>query len=231
MLAAGAWGLLAAGSLVVGAVIGLTLPIPRRIVALVLGFGAGALVSALAFDLTEEAFRGAGTVVTAAGLAAGALTYFLGNLALDRRGTGTTAGPGIVLGALLDGVPESIVLGATLLAGQGVSLSFLAAVLVSNLPEGLAGARDLQEDGHRASRIIGLWVGVAVASGVAAALGYAALGSMSPGPVAAVQAFAAGAIITMLADTMFPEAFDNGVAAVGLATAFGFATAFLLSTA
>ena len=230
MLAAGAWGLLAAGSLVVGAVIGLTLPIPRRIVALVLGFGAGALVSALAFDLTEEAFRGAGTVVTAAGLAAGALTYFLGNLALDRRGTGTTAGPGIVLGALLDGVPESIVLGATLLAGQGVSLSFLAAVLVSNLPEGLAGARDLQEDGRRASRIIGLWVGVAVASGVAAALGYAALGSMSPGPVAAVQAFAAGAIITMLADTMFPEAFDNGGAAVGLATAFGFATAFLLST-
>ena len=230
MLAAGAWGLGAAAWLVIGAAIGLWVPIPRRIVALVLGFGAGALVSALSFDLTEEAFRGAGTAVTAGGLAAGAATYFAGNLLLHRRSANATAGAGILLGALLDGVPESVVLGTTLLAGHGISVSFLAAVVVSNLPEGLAGARDLREDGHRPWRIIGLWVAVAVASAIAAALGYGALGAMSAGPVAAAQAFAAGAIITMLADTMFPEAFRNGGPAVGLATALGFATAFLLST-
>lgn len=232
---AGLWGALAGSALVLGSTLGLTLHVPRPIVALVMAFGAGALVSALAFDLADEAFRMGGTFIFAIGVAAGAIAYFVGNRLIDRLGDassthdGQTGGRAIVLGAILDGVPESLVLGATLIGGGGVSPSFLAAVAMSNLPEGLAGSRDLREEGHGPKWIIGMWIGVAFASALAAALGNALLSAMAPELLAAAQSFAAGAIITMLADTMFPEAFDGGGDRVGLATALGFATAFLLS--
>jgi ZIP family zinc transporter len=245
MLEAGLWGLAAASALVVGAVAEIGLHISRRITALIMAFGAGALVSALAFDLTEEAFARGGTGIFAAGLAAGALAFFVGNRVVVRLGApararrsrqagrssaGSSHGPAIVLGTLLDGLPESIVLGATLLGGATVSASFLAAVFLSNIPEGAAGTRDLSGEGHARRWILLLWVGVAVASGLASGLGYGLLGAMNQGAVAVVQAFAAGAILTMLADTMIPEAFENGGDLVGLATALGFAAAFLLST-
>ena len=152
---AGLWGALAASALMLGAVAALALPVPRRIVALVMAFGAGALVSALSFDLAEEAFRVGGTLVFGVGMAAGAIVYYAGDTLIDRlsgKGAATpgrTKGPAIVLGVLRDGIPESLVLGATLIGGAGVSPSFLAAVVVSNVPEGLAGTSDLVEDGHR----------------------------------------------------------------------------------
>lgn len=223
---AGLWGTLAGSALVLGAVAALTLPVPRQVVALVMAFGAGALVSALAFDLAEDAFRVGGTLVFALGLAAGALAYYAGDRLIGYLGGG---GGAILFGALLDGVPESLVLGATLIGGAGVSPSFFAALLISNLPEGMAGSRDLADEGHSRRSILGLWVAIALASGIAAAIGNAVLGSMSTTLLAAAQSFAAGAIITMLADTMFPEAFESGGDRVGLATAFGFASAFLLS--
>ena len=122
------------------------------------------------------------------------------------KAAGGTEGAGlpIALGALLDGLPESFVLGASLVSGPGVSVSFLVAVLLSNLPEGLVGARDLREEGHSERWIMGLWIGVAVASGISAAIGFAVLGSMTAEPLGLTKAFAAGAILTMLADTMFP---------------------------
>jgi len=232
-VAAALWGLAAASSLALGSIGGVTLPIPRSIVALVMAFGAGALISALSFDLAEEAFKAGGTFVTGAGLAAGATAYFVGAVLLDRRarraGEKEGGGLAIALGAFLDGVPESIVLGASLLGGATVSASLLAAVFLSNAPEGFAGSRDLVEEGHRPRRVVALWVGVAVASGLAAGVGNALLTGADPGIVAAAQAFAGGAILTMLADTMFPEAFEHGGDAVGLTTVLGFAVAFLLS--
>ena len=230
MLEAGFWGLVAGSSLVVGAALGIWLPIPRRFVALIMGFGAGALVSALAFDLTAEAFEEGGAALTAIGLAAGGLTFFIGDVLIE-SGVGKAGGAGlaIALGALLDGLPESFVLGASVLGGAGVSVSFLVAVLLSNLPEGLAGARDLREGGYSVPWILGLWSGVAIASGVAAAIGFVLIGSMAGEPQGLAKAFAAGAILTMLADTMFPEAYETGGKGVGLATLFGFALAFFLS--
>jgi ZIP family zinc transporter len=240
VLEAGLWGLVGASSLLLGALVGLLLNIPRRNVALLMAFGSGALTSALAFDLTEEAFTHGGTGVVAGGLAIGALTFFGGNQLLKRRGASRRGsemasatednGPAIVLGALLDGIPESVVLGSTLLAGAGVGVPFLAAVFVSNVPEALSAAVDLRREGHSRGWIIGLWVVVAAASGVAAGLGYQALGSMA-GSIAVplIQAFAAGAILTMLVDTMIPEAFADGGDWTGLATVLGFAAAFLLS--
>ena len=237
MLEAGLWGLVAASSLIVGALLGLYVPISRRTVALVMGFGAGALISAVAFDLTAEAFEAGGGPTTAIGLAVGALAFFAGDTALERRqrsepkavGAPKTSGPAIVLGVLLDGIPESFVLGATLVGGGGVTVSFLAAVFISNLPEGLAGARDLREEGHDVGWITRLWIVVVLVSGLAAALGYAALSALPGQSGAFVQAFAAGAILTMLADTMVPEAFEGGGPRVGLATVMGFAVAFFLS--
>lgn len=233
MLEAAAWGLVASSSLVIGAVAGLWLPIPRNVVAMFMAFGAGALTSAVAVDLAAEAFEGGGTALTAIGLIGGGLAFVAGDRLLQRRATARPdaaagGGPAIVLGALLDGVPESVVLGATLLGGAGVSPSFLAAVLLSNLPEGVAGARDLSDAGHPRLRILAIWATVAILSAAAAGIGFALLGGMSPGLVALAQAFAAGAILAMLADTMFPEAFAHGGDAVGLATVLGFATAFLL---
>jgi zinc transporter, ZIP family len=240
---AGLWGLAAASSLIAGAAAGIWLRIPRRAVALVMGFGAGALISALAFDLTEEAFARGGTLATAAGLAAGAMTYFIGDQLLTRsarrhasepvtqRTTPPTSGPAIVLGTLLDGMPESIVLGASLLGGTGLSVSLLGAIFLSNVPEGVAGGRDLADEGHGHGWIIGLWVGVVVASALAAGIGNGFLSGMNSGSVAVVQAYAGGAILTMLADTMMPEAFENGGDWVGISTVLGFAAAFLLSRA
>jgi ZIP family zinc transporter len=234
---AGLWGVVAASSLVIGALAGVTLKVPRGTVALVMGFGAGALISALAFDLTEESFQSSGTVATAIGLAAGALTYFVGDSLLQRRArrraagapAAKTGGPAILLGTLLDGLPESIVLGATLLGGAGVSTSLLAAIFLSNVPEGVAGGRDLSDEGHPRRIAIGVWIGVAIASGLAAGLGNALLTGAEPAVVAVVQAYAGGAILAMLATTMMPEAFENGGDAVGLATVLGFAAAFFLS--
>jgi ZIP family zinc transporter len=222
---------------VVGALIALLGPLPRRFVALIMAFGAGALVSALAFDLSEEAFRVGGTLVFALGLAAGSLVYYAGARLIGSRRKARPAsddsagGPAILLGALLDGVPESLVLGATLVGGAGVSPSFLGAVLISNLPEGIAGTRDLADAGLPRRWILTLWAAVAIVSGLAAGIGNAVSSGMDPVVLAAAQSFAAGAILTMLADTMFPEAFEAGGDRVGLATALGFATAFLLARA
>lgn len=234
MLEAGFWGLLAGSSLVLGAAIGIWLPIPRRIVALIMGFGAGALVSALAFDLTAEAFEEGGAALTAIGLAAGGLTFFIGDVLIESPATAKKAAGGaglaIALGALLDGLPESFVLGASVAGGSGVSVSFLVAVLLSNLPEGLVGGRDLRREGRADRWIMALWIGVAVASAISSAIGFAVFGAMSAEPLGVSKAFAAGAILTMLADTMFPEAYKDGGKGVGLATLLGFALAFFLST-
>ncbi len=236
MLEAGLWGLAAASTLIIGAGIGLLAQVPRRIVGLVMAFGVGALTSALAFDLTDEAFRVGGTLPVAAGLGAGALAFYAGNRLLSQSRRGRTvaqpdgSGPAIVLGALLDGIPESVVLGSTLLAGAGVSVPFLAAVAISNVPEALTAAVDLRREGHRPGWILWLWLAVALVSGVAAAVGYFALGEMGGSEwVPLIQAFAAGAILTMLVDTMIPEAFADGGDLVGLATVLGFAAAYFLT--
>ena len=236
MLEAGLWGLAAASTLVIGAWIGLAARVPRRVVGLAMAFGVGALISALAFDLTQEAFRIGGTLPVGIGLGAGALTFYAGNRLLEsgRRGSKVSGpdgnGKAIVLGALLDGIPESIVLGSTLLAGAGVSVPFLAAVAISNVPEGLTSAVDLRREGHRPGWIISVWAIVALVSGLAAGLGYGLLGVMGASEwVPLIQAFAAGAILTMLVDTMIPEAFADGGNLVGLATVLGFAAAFFLT--
>lgn len=241
MLEAGFWGLVGGLALLVGAVLGLYSRASTRIIGLVMGFGSGVLISALSFELTREAFDKAGGDAVVIGLSLGALTFFAGDWIIDHRGgehrkrsggQQSDGQPGaIVLGSLLDGIPESVAIGATLLGGGGIGLPVVAAVFMSNIPESMSAATGLRKAGHSPRWILGLWTAVALVSALASALGFVLLDGAPPDIVAAIQAFAAGAILTMLADTMLPEATENGGSAVGLVTVLGFTLAFLLSQA
>jgi ZIP family zinc transporter len=240
MLEAGFWGLVGGFALLIGAAVGLKVPASQRVVGLVMAFGAGVLISALSFELTEEAFERGGIDAVAFGLAGGAIAFFAGDLIIDRRGGNHRKRSGgeqtggsptaIVLGALLDGIPESVAIGVSLVGGGTVATPVVVAVFLSNVPESLAAAKGLIKAGHSQRYVMGLWTAVTIVSAVAAAAGYALLGDASGNVVAAIEAFAAGAILTMLADTMMPEAFQHGGATVGLVTVLGFALAFYLST-
>ncbi len=244
MAEAAGWGLLGASSLLIGAVLGLTLRLPSRLIGLILGFGAGTLISAVAFELTEEAFQLGGADAVAIGLAVGALTYFLGDAAIERRGaerrmkparrregqpSQSDAASALLLGAVLDGIPESAVIGISLLGGGGVSAAVLAAVFISNLPESIASSRGMREEGIGTRHVLITWVVVLLISGISAAAGYGLLEGASGNTVALLEAFAGGAVLMMLVDTMIPESQEGG-RAVGLATVLGFSLAYLLST-
>ncbi len=240
MWAALGWGLFAGSSLILGGALALVLPIRERWLGLIMGFGSGVLISAVAYELVAEAVEtSAGNGGIALGLAAGALTFFVGDVFVDRMGGGDrkkirgTAGPesalAIVLGIVLDGIPESAVIGLGLLQGTGVSVAVIAAVFLSNLPEAIAATTGLVAGGWRRARILALWVAVTLVCGLASLLGYAVFDSAEPATLAFVLAFAGGAILTMLADTMMPEAFEHGGKLVGLFTTLGFGLAFALT--
>jgi ZIP family zinc transporter len=233
------WGLVGGIALLLGALLSFRSFVTQHMLGLALGFGAGVLISAVSFDLVEEAFEtSVRSRIVGLGMVVGALVFFVGDTIVDsmggadrKRSSGAQEGDsslGIVLGAVLDGIPESVVLGAGLLAGNGVSTAFIVAVFMSNLPEGLGGSIGLRKAGWPHARIIGLWSLVALVSAAAAAFGYLALDGASPDVTAFTLAFAGGAVLTMLADTMMPEAFEYGGRVVGLVTTAGFGLAFAL---
>ena len=242
-LTAGGWGLLAGGALVLGALVAWFVRVPQRVVSGVMAFGAGVLISALAFDLVDEAEQQGGLAPTAIGFLIGAFAYVAANTALARRGArhrkrshrqpsedeDSGSGAAIAIGALLDGVPESVVLGVSLLSGSGVSVAVLAAIFISNVPEGLSSAAGMQRAGRSARYVFGVWGGIAVASGVAAMVGALGLEGAAPATIAVITALAAGAILAMIADTMIPEAFEQTHVWTGLITALGFLAAFSIS--
>jgi zinc transporter, ZIP family len=241
MAASFGWGVLAASSLVIGSVVALLFSIPLRVIGLIMGFGAGVLISAVAFDLVDEAAeKSVGTGWTAAGLFAGCLVFFVGDRIIDRLGGGDRKdatgaeeeGGGnplsIVLGTVLDGIPESMVIGLTIYEGGAVGAAYLAAVFISNLPESVSSTSGLLASGWKKSRILLMWISIALISGVASLAGYGLFQDSSPETVAFVLTFAAGAILTMLANTMMPEAFEHGGKLVGIMVTLGFAVAFTI---
>ncbi len=240
MLEAFGWGLLAASSLLVGGLLVILLPIGPRLLGVVMAFGGGVLISATSFELVEEAFQTSGLLSDVAyGLFAGCAVYAIGDAVIDRYGgaerkssSGAQASGAplaIVLGIVLDGIPESAVIGLTLLEGGAVSVAMLVAVFISNVPESVAATSGLLAAGWRRAMVFALWGAVALASAVASLAGFALFDGASPSVVAFVLAFAGGAILTMLADTMMPEAFAHGGKLVGVFTTLGFATAFAIS--
>ncbi|MDQ0617470.1 ZIP family metal transporter [Arthrobacter globiformis] len=257
------FGVVASSALVLGALIGVRFELPKRLLAILLSFAAGALITALTFELFEDAYQRGGIVRAAFGLLVGAVVFTALSALLDRwaqpgsksvpadefRGsakldtdaaaeetapastsTRGAAGMALLAAVTLDGVPENIALGVSLGEGTG-GLALLAAIFVSNLPEALVGAASMRSQGRTGGAIMALWTICAVLLVAAVVLGAGPLSGADPETISLPLAFAAGAVIASLADTLMPEAFEHGGPAVALSTAAGFVLSFVLSLA
>ena len=256
MIAAALYGFLASSGLLLGAIIGLVAAPSRRVVASVIAFGSGVLVSALTFELMQEAFETGNATFVVSGFLLGAVMYVAAGYLLDRLAARSAKREGrhprdvepgakripeseeataasataLLIGAILDGIPENAAIGISLYAeGQGLGLVLLAAVFLGNLPESISSSVGMRREGRSRTYILGVWSAALVACTLASVAGYTLLSGLSQNLISAMLALAAGGILAMLADTMMPEAFRDGGPFVALATAIGFLCAFLLS--
>ena len=254
---AAVYGVITALALVLGAVLGVRLRLPQRVIAIVLAFAAGSLITALAFELFLDAYEAGGAWLAGGGLAVGAVLYVLVSGWLDRRvahpaevagspkldtaaasrepdfspsQAGASAGLALLVAAIFDGVPENLALGIAMGSGEGGGVVLLIAIAVANLPEGLVGAASMQEQGWPARRAVLIWTVAAAVLALAVVVGRAFLANASPGAVSVPLAFAGGAVVAALADTFMPEAYEKGGSPAALATAGGFLLSYLVST-
>ena len=241
MITAMVWSAVATGTLLIGMALAYRNLVGLKWTGLIMAFGAGAIISAAAYQLvlgavSEEQGK---YYLVGLGIAAGALTFYFADRWVDRMGgedrmdfegaQASGSGTGILLGSLLDGVPESLVLGLSLVHSPQVSLAFIFAVAISNIPQGLGGTAGMLKSGWSKTKITRLWLAVCALSILAAGLGYG-LAHLIPGVNGAVvDAFAAGALLVMLTDSMIPESFEHGGKETGLSLVLGFSIAVAVS--
>ena len=235
------WGFVGASALIVAAEIAFAFRLSRIVIGLIMAFGVGALISSVAFELVAPAMDVAETWKVAAGLALGSAVFFFGDRAIASMGGSNRKNPdggnddgggglGIVLGTVLDGIPESAVLGMSLVGGGGVSVALLAGIWISNFPESLGSTVNLTSSGWEKKKVRLLWISIALVSALSAGIGYIIVNNVSALSGVLVESFAAGALLTMIADEMAPEAFDRSAIYAGLATVAGFALAAWLTS-
>jgi len=234
------WGLVAASALVIGAEVAFSLRLSNKTIGLIIAFGVGALISSVCFELVLPSLQSASTVSVSIALLLGTFTFYLGDVLLERlnksRYSGSdereqkSSGRGLVLGAVLNGIPESAVLGISMATGGSVSVALLAAIWISNFPESLGATVELEHSGVPRRSLRLMWWGIVVISAVAAAVAFAIVSYISNITGAFLQAFAAGAILIVIADEMAPKAYSGAARATGIATSLGFILAFFLTS-
>jgi ZIP family zinc transporter len=234
------WGFVAAVSLLLGAGLALRIKFSRKAIGLVMAFGAGALISSVAFELIDESFNTShGLAIVGIGIATGALVYYFGDRIIENMGgrhhrrdtkKKDNSGVAILLGTIIDGIPESAVIGLSLAGGQPVGVAMVVAVFLSNIPEAMSSSVGLKRNGWKPMTIIGLWAVIVLVSALSAWAGYAIFGTASPLLQAFILAFAGGAILTMLANSMMPEAYRDSGKTTGLVVVLGFCVAFAVTT-
>ncbi len=238
---AAVWGFVAASSLIVAAEASFAFKISRFVVGLIMAFGVGALISSVAFELVVPALDAAELWAVAVAMGGGSLVFFFGDRAIasiggkgrknpDRVDEDGDGGLGIALGTVLDGIPESAVLGMSLVEGSGVSVALLAGIWVSNFPESLGSTVNLVRSGWSKSKVRLMWWAIGAVSALSAAIGFVVVDNSDLLTGSLVNAFAAGALLTMIADEMAPEAYERSQIYAGLATVVGFAVALWLSS-
>ena len=227
------WGLLATSSLIIGGIIAIRFTLSNRSIGIIMGFGAGTLISAISYELIFEAVKmGRSTGFPAFGFFSGAATFFFSDILIGNFGAKNRLKVGaakssslvipMVLAIILDGVPESIVLGLGIFEGGSVSLAMLVAVFISNLPEAIAGSSGMKEGGWSRKKILLLWIFISLFCALATVAGFALFSGASNGWLSFIQAFAGGAILMMLANSMIPEAYEHGGKLAGVFTVLGF---------
>jgi len=227
------WGLVATSSLVVGGIIAARFSLGKRTLGIIMAFGAGTLISAVSYELIFEAVKLAkGTGFPAFGLFAGAFTFYICEWLIEKFGAknhmeieashSSSLVIPMILAIILDGVPESIVIGLGVFEKGTVSLAMLVAVFISNLPEAIAGTTGMKAGGWKRSKIILLWIFIAVVCALASVAGYYLFGNASVEWLSFIQAFAGGAILIVLANSMMPESFEHGGKLAGIFTVLGF---------
>jgi len=227
-------------ALILGTIIGTSLKIPQKVLAAIMAFGSGVMICALTFGLMEEAFKHGGFDAVIIGFLVGGLVFILGDFLIHRFGgrshkkrkpfkiIRSTNGKAIVLGALLDGIPESVALGVSLLSKNGIGLLMAAAIFLSNFPESISSIGDLKKEGFSKKKIYFIWIIVGVIVMATAILSYLFLEKLNLNTLGIIESFASGAILAMLADSMMPEAYEDGGYLIGILTVLGFLTAFIL---
>lgn len=236
------YGFIAAGMLLVGVVFGLTFKLKQSTIARIMAFGAGVLVCALTFGLMEQAFRHGGFDAVIIGFLIGGLVFIGGDYLVHLKGgrrykrkplmqpvNDSGSGKAMMLGALLDGVPESMALGIAIAGGASTGLLMLCAVAISSFPEGLSSVEGLVKEGFSKKQLYAMWIGVTIILTVITVASFYYLPKVDGNSLGVIEAFAAGAILAMLADTMMPEAFEEGGFTIGMLTVLGFLTAFVIS--
>jgi ZIP family zinc transporter len=238
------WGFVASIPLIAGAVLASYVNLKKGIIATIMAFGAGVLVAALTFSLVEEAYSLVNDLLpVVSGFALGGISYSTANHVLNNRGStnhrkrshGENAGGGkdasgiaLMVGSLMDNIPENMALGISIVAGGVVNIVLIAAIFISNFPEGLASSQGMKKNGKSTKQILLLWSVVVIIGTISSAIGFSILAKVSKDIVAIALSYASGAILVMLAESMIPEAFEEGGSKIGLATMAGFAIAFIL---
>ncbi|ASA21745.1 ZIP family metal transporter [Paenibacillus donghaensis] len=236
------WGAISGSAVLIGAALALFLAIPKKLIGFIMAFGTGVLIGAAAYELLDDSANNGGLTPTIIGFMAGAGVFTLFDWYISRKGgagrkrssrsgtTGTSGGSGLAIfaGTVLDAIPESIMIGASLISGQGVSLLLVIAIFISNIPEGLSSTAGLKQDGYPKGRIMLLWLGVLVISTLASAGGYVFLDHASGFTTALIASFAGGGIISMVSSSMMPEAYEEGGPLIGLMAALGMLCSLIL---